>query len=101
MPNGEELESLIWGWLMPICKLLSSGLSNWVRKSRLRRCLEKSKFPEGRTIDALRRVAGEPDTDGGREHTRELLRTVKRRRSYARILKRDPNAEEMWGLRED
>ncbi len=105
MPTGEGLEgdpaALYYGWIVPVCTLFGAGARNWARRSYLRRCLENPRFPEGRTIDALRRAAGEPDTDEGRERTRELLRHIKRGRKRARILKRDLNDEEMWGLRED
>jgi hypothetical protein len=92
---------IYYGWIMPVCKLFGEGSHNWARRSYLRRCLENPRFPHGRTLDALRRAAGESDTEDGRERTRELLRHVKRGRKHARILKRGPGEEEMWGLREE
>ena len=90
-----------WGWIMPIAKLLGEWAYNWARRGRLRKALENPRFPSGRTLEALRRAAGEADTDAGRERTRELLRGVKRGVKRARMLLRPPGTPEMWGLRSE
>jgi hypothetical protein len=90
-----------WGWMIPVSKILPKAIHDWALRRHLRRRLENPRFPEGRTLDFLRRAAGQPDTDEGRERTRELLRRVARGRKRARILIRAPGAPEMWGLRDD
>jgi hypothetical protein len=90
-----------WGWMIPLSKVGGQFIHNWARRAWLRRHLENGRFPDGRTLEALRRAAGEAETDEGRERTRALLHGVRRGSKRARILKRsDPNAPEMWGLRE-
>lgn len=87
-----------WGWLKHVLSFGLSTTTNWLMRRRLRRALES--YPQGRTIEALRREAGEADTEDGRERTRVLLRMIRHGEKQARILKRtDPNAAEMWGLR--
>jgi hypothetical protein len=91
-----------WGWITPVANLLGKQVSNWARRGQLRSALENPRWPEGRELEALRRVAGEADTDIGRENTRVLLRGVKRGDKTARQLKRsNPRAPEMWGLRSE
>ena len=90
----------LWGWIEPVAKLSGKAGRSCARRRRLRKALENPRFPEGRTLEWLRRDIGEADTNEGRERTRELLRGVKRGARRARQLKRtDPKAEEMWGLR--
>jgi hypothetical protein len=92
---------LWWGWILPVSKLLPKAFHDWAVRGYLRRCLEDPRFPQGRTLETLRRYAGQPDTDKGREQTRELLRRIRRGRKRARILQRRLGAPEMWGLREN
>jgi len=89
----------VWGWITPVASLFSKGVANRARRARLRTMLVNPKFPDGRSLDALRRCVGEVDTDDGRERTRELLRDVKDGVRRARALRRSSSAEEMWGLR--
>lgn len=92
----------LWGWIEPVFNVLEKVGVRGSRRRRLRKALEEPGWPAGRTLEALRRVAGEGDTDEGRERTRELLRGVKSGAMKARQLKRSyPKAEEMWGLRSD
>ena len=103
MPDqAESGGGMWWGWILPVSKVLPKALRDWATRGYLRRCLESPRFPHGRTLDFLRRAAGQPDTDEGREHTRELLRHVTRGQRRARILIRsNPGDPEMWGLREE
>lgn len=92
----------LWGWIEPVFNVLEKVGVRGSRRRRLRKALEGPDWHEGRTLEALRRVAGEADTSEGRERTRGLLRGVKSGGMKARQLKRtDPKAEEMWGLRSD
>ena len=87
-----------WGWMKPSYELCATAITNWLRKRRLRKALES--YSEGRTLEALRREAGEADTEEGREKTRALLRAIRRGNKQARILMRSgTDSEEMWGLR--
>jgi hypothetical protein len=89
----------IWGWIVPVATIFGKAASNWARRRRLGKMMDSPRYPEGRNLEALRRVAGEAHTDTGRERTRELLRGVKRGRRQARELMRKPGSPEMWGLR--
>lgn len=90
---------MFWGWLKPVYEIGANFLFRRGRRAQLLKALDQ--YPDGRTLEALRLVAGEADSDEGREKTRELLRHVKRGKLHARILKRsDPKAPEMWGLRD-
>lgn len=96
-----ESAGMWWGWIIPMSGVLPKVVHDWGLRRYLRLCLEDTRFPEGRSLDALRRAAGQPDTDEGLESTRELLRHVTRGRKRARILLRsNPTDPEMWGLRE-
>jgi hypothetical protein len=98
--RGRRIAVDLWGWIEPVAKIFGAAGVRWLRRRRLRRALENPKFPEGRTLEALRRAIGEADTKEGQERTRELLRGVKRGAKRARLLRRtDLQAEEMWGLR--
>jgi len=95
-----NLGDAVWGWIEPVAHLFGEKWVTWARRGRLKQALKR--FPGGRTLEALRRAAGEASTDEGRERTRELLRGVKSGALRARELKRpDPKAEEMWGLRSE
>jgi hypothetical protein len=90
---------VVWGWLKPVYEIGANLLVKRGRRAQLLKALDQ--YHEGRTLEALRLVAGEANSDEGREKTRELLRQLKRGNKHARILKRsDPNDPEMWGLRD-
>ena len=95
----------IWGWIEPVAKIFGNRATSWARRRKLRAALENPQWagPEGgRTLDALTRVAGEADTETGRENTRVLLRGVRRGNKTARRVKtRDPQAPETWGMRSE
>ena len=87
---------MIFGWIPKTAQALWERGHAFVDERGsykiFKRMFSNPQYPEGRTLTVLRNAIGQPNSDAGRERTRELLARVPARQ----VIRTDPNAEEMW-----